>query len=181
MNSNVLWFLLSWYDLNFVCVLVNHSRTHKYQELSKSINPLITIGAFNDFLIQSQNHCLHKMCSCHICSCIFLHTNVLQHFEPYEGCLFISFKNYLKHINEKSFVLINKMILSLKSKRIFLCILVHHCMQPMTLNILVYPWNNPLLFLDIFRVNVHDYYELHSYEHSDLYSYEHSELWTSYL
>ena len=30
------------------------------------------------------------------------HTNVLQHFEPYEGCLFISFKNYLKHINEKS-------------------------------------------------------------------------------
>jgi len=109
------------------------------------------------------------------------HTNVLQHFEPYKGCLFISFKNYLKHINEKSFFLTNKMILSLKSKRIFLCILVYHCMQPMTLNILVYPWNNPLLFLDIFRVNVHDYYEFHSYEHSDLCSYEHSELWTSYL
>jgi len=45
---------------------------HKYQELSKSINPLITIDAFNDFLIQSQNHCLHNMCSCHICSSIFL-------------------------------------------------------------------------------------------------------------
>ena len=70
MNSNVLWFLVSWYDLNFVCVLVNHSRTHKYQELSKSINPLITIDAFNDFLIQSQNH--YKICSCHICSCMFL-------------------------------------------------------------------------------------------------------------
>ena len=50
------------------------------------------------------------------------HSDVLQHFEPYEGCLFISFKNYLKHINEKSFVLTNKMILSLKSKGIFLCI-----------------------------------------------------------
>jgi hypothetical protein len=59
--------------------------------------------------------------------------------------------------------------------------LVHHCMQLMTLNILVYPWSNPLLFLDIFMVNVHDYYELHSYEHSDLISYEHSELRTSYL
>ena len=47
------------------------------------------------------------------------HSDVLQHFEPYEGCLFISFKNFLKHINERSFVLINKMILSLKSKRIF--------------------------------------------------------------
>ncbi len=46
--------------------------------------------------------------------------------------------------------------------------LVHHCMKLMTLNILVYPWSNPLLFLDIFRVNVHDYYELHSYEHSEL-------------
>jgi len=73
MNSNVLWFLVvSWYDLNFVCILVNHSRTHKYQELSKSINPLITINAFNDFLIQSQNHCMHKICSCHICSYMFL-------------------------------------------------------------------------------------------------------------
>jgi len=59
--------------------------------------------------------------------------------------------------------------------------LVHHCMQPTTLNILIYPWSNPLLFLDMFRVNVHDYYELHSYEHSDLCSYEHSELRTSYL
>ena len=46
MNSNVLWFLVSWYDLNFVCVLVNHSRMHKYQELSKSINLLIIIDAF---------------------------------------------------------------------------------------------------------------------------------------
>ena len=27
---------------------------------------------FNDFLIQSQNHCLHKICSCHICSCMLL-------------------------------------------------------------------------------------------------------------
>ena len=72
MNENVLWFLVSWCDLNFVCFLVNHSRTHKYQELSKSINPLITIDVFNDFLIQSQNHCLHKICSCHICSCMFL-------------------------------------------------------------------------------------------------------------
>jgi len=72
MNSNVFWFLVSWYDLNFVCVLVNHSRTHKYQELSKCINPLITIDVFNNFLIQSQNHCLHKICSCHICSCMFL-------------------------------------------------------------------------------------------------------------
>ena len=152
MNSNVLWFLVSWYDLNFVFVLVNHSRMHKYQELLESINPLITIDVFNDFLIQSQNHCLHKICSCHICSCMFLvwtliygfalmnllnsfwapsfftvvlcakHSDVPQHFEPYEGCLFISFKNYLKHINEKSFVLTNKMIHSLKSKRIFLCI-----------------------------------------------------------
>jgi len=34
-------------------------------------------------------------------SYVHKHTNVLQHFEPYEGCLFISFKNYLKHINEK--------------------------------------------------------------------------------
>ena len=50
------------------------------------------------------------------------HSDVLQHFEPYEGYLFISFKNGLKHINEKSFVLTHKMILSLKSKRIFLCI-----------------------------------------------------------
>ena len=54
---------------------------------------------------------------------VLKHSNVLQHFEPYEGCLFIPFKNYLKHINERSFVLINKMILSLKSKRIFLCII----------------------------------------------------------
>jgi len=55
---------------------------------------------------------------------VLKHTNVLQHFEPYDGCLFISFKNYLKHINERSFVLTNKMILSLnlKSKRIFLYI-----------------------------------------------------------
>jgi len=68
----VLWFFVSWYELNFVCVLVNHSRTHKYQELSKTINPLITIDAFNDFLIQSQNHYLHKICSCQIYSCIFL-------------------------------------------------------------------------------------------------------------
>ena len=60
--------ILVW--LNFICVLVNHSRTHKYQELSKSINPLITIDAFNDFLIQSQNH--YKIRSCHICSCMFL-------------------------------------------------------------------------------------------------------------
>ena len=50
------------------------------------------------------------------------HSDVLQHFESYEGCLFISFKNYLKHINERSFILTNKMILSLKSKRIFLFI-----------------------------------------------------------
>jgi len=72
MNSNVLWFLVSWYDLNFVCVLISHSRTHKYQELSKSINSLIIIDAFNDFLIQSQNHCMHKICSCHIRSYMFL-------------------------------------------------------------------------------------------------------------
>ena len=144
---------------NFVCFLVNHSRTHKYQEISKSINPLITIYVFNDFLIQS-----------HTCSCMFLVwtliygfalmnllsnllnsfwvqtyelqnvssgflsfwwlyfvLNILMFFntlKPYEGCLFISFKNYLKHINERSFVLTNKMILSLnlKSKRIFLYI-----------------------------------------------------------
>jgi len=75
---NVLWFLVSWYGLNFVCVLVNHSRTHKYQELSKSINPLITIDVFNDFLIQSQNH--YKICSCHICSCMFLVWTLIYEF-----------------------------------------------------------------------------------------------------
>jgi len=48
---NVLWFLVSWYDLNLVPVLVKHLRTHKYKELSKSTNPLITIDVFNDFLI----------------------------------------------------------------------------------------------------------------------------------
>jgi len=53
-------------------VLVNYARMHKYQELSKSINPLITIDAFNDFLIQSRNPFLHMICSCHICSCMFL-------------------------------------------------------------------------------------------------------------
>jgi len=53
---------------------------------------------------------------------VLKHSNVIQYFEPYEGCLFIPFKNYLKHIIERSFVLKNKMILSLKSKRIFLCI-----------------------------------------------------------
>jgi len=37
------------------------------------------------------------------------HSDVLQHVEPYEGCLFISFKNYLKHINERLFVLTNNM------------------------------------------------------------------------
>jgi len=71
-SFNVLGSLDPWFDLYFVCVLVNHSRTHKYQELSKSINPLITIDAFNDFLIQSQNHFLHKICSCHVCSYMFL-------------------------------------------------------------------------------------------------------------
>jgi len=71
-SFNVLWSLDPWFDLYFFCVLVNHSRTHKYQELSKSINPLITIDAFNDFLIQSQNHFLHKICSCHVCSYMFL-------------------------------------------------------------------------------------------------------------
>jgi len=30
---------------------------------------------------------------------VLKHYNVLQHFEPYEGCLFIPFKNSLKHIN----------------------------------------------------------------------------------
>jgi len=80
MNANVLWFLVSWYDLNFVYFLVNHLRTHKYQELSKSINPLITIYVFNDFLIQSQNHCLHKICSCHICSCMFLVWTLIYRF-----------------------------------------------------------------------------------------------------
>ena len=75
---NVLWFLVSWYGLNFVCVLVNNSRTHKYQELSKSINHLITIDAFNDFLIQSQNH--YKICSCHICSCMFLVWTLIYEF-----------------------------------------------------------------------------------------------------
>jgi len=49
---------------------------------------------------------------------VLKHSNVLQHFEPYGGCLFIPFNNYLKHINERSFVLTNKMILSLKSKKI---------------------------------------------------------------
>jgi len=80
MSSNDLWFLVSWYDLNFVCVLVNHSRMHKYQELSKSINPLITIDVFNDFLIQSQNRFLHKICSCHICSCMFLMWTLIYGF-----------------------------------------------------------------------------------------------------
>jgi len=53
---------------------------------------------------------------------VLKHSNVLQHFEPYEDFLFLPFKNYFKHINERSFVLTNNMILSLKSKRIFLCI-----------------------------------------------------------
>ena len=65
-------FLFLGMNLNFVCVLVNHSRMYKHQELSKSINPLITIDVFNDFLIQSQNHCMHKTCSCLIRSCMFL-------------------------------------------------------------------------------------------------------------
>jgi len=149
--------------------LSKNTQEHKYQKLSKFINLLITIDVFNDFLIQSQNHCLHKICSCHIYSCIFLvwtlilwvfsnepseqpselllssyiwtsecffwvpsfltvvlyaeHDDVIQHFEPYESCFFIPFKNYLKHIKDRSFVLTNKMILSLKSKRIFLCII----------------------------------------------------------
>jgi len=51
---NVLWFLVSWYGLNFVCVLVNNSRTHKYQKLSKSINPLITIDVVTPVLIVSR-------------------------------------------------------------------------------------------------------------------------------
>ena len=73
-------FLFLGMNLNFVCVLVNHSRMHKYQELLKSINPLITIDVFNDFLIQSQNHCLHKICSCHICSCMLLAWTLIYEF-----------------------------------------------------------------------------------------------------
>jgi len=71
-SFNVLWSLDSSFDLYFVCVLVNQSRTHKYQELSKSINHLIIIDAFNDFLIQSRNPFLHMICSRHFCSCMFL-------------------------------------------------------------------------------------------------------------
>jgi len=79
-SFNVLWSLDSWFDLYFVCVLVNHSRTHKYQELSKSINPLITIDAFNDFLIQSRNPSLHMICLCHIYSYMFLVWTLISRF-----------------------------------------------------------------------------------------------------
>jgi len=87
-SFNVLWSLDPWFDLYFVCVLVNHSRRHKYQELSKSINPLITIDVFNDFLIQSQNHFLHKICSCHIYSCMFFVWRLLRDRVPTKDNLF---------------------------------------------------------------------------------------------